>query len=170
LAGEGSRATNPDTGLLSWDSGNNGALVHLAQLTPDQTRAFFINRGLPRAAVEEYAASCVFMVIVRNESAGSLAYHLGDWRARDPSGERGLLLKDHWLRSWERHEVTQAARIAFEWSQLPVEQGFERGDWNQGMISVPLPDGAAFDLVYRLGINGEKVEGAVKGVSCAADH
>lgn len=157
-----------DPGPTSWEQRSGGAFLQLTQITPDQSRAFFLNRDFPREAVEIYAAACVFMVIVKNEtSASPVSYRLAEWRARQTGESRTLKQRKDWLILWEARGLPEAARIAFEWSQLPDEQSFEQGDWNQGMASVALPHGGAFDLEYQWHIADEIFHGTLKGVHCA---
>lgn len=157
-----------ELGPTSWEQRSGGAFLQLSQITPDQSRAFFLNRGFTREAVEAYAAACVFMVIVRNEtSASTVFYRLAEWRARQAGESRALKQRKDWLVLWEQKGLPEAARIAFEWSQLPDEQSFERGDWNQGMASIGLPHGGTFDLEYQWHVAGQIHHGTLKGVRCA---
>jgi len=157
-----------DAGPSSWERRDGGALLQLTQITPDQGRAFLLNRGFPRDAVETYAAACVFMVIVRNETSVSpVSYRLAEWHVRQAAGSHALKLRQDWLRLWEAKGLPEAARIAFEWSQLPDEQNFDRGDWNQGMASVALPHGTTFDLEYQWHVAGQIHRATLKGVRCA---
>lgn len=157
-----------EPGPTSWEQRSGGAFLQLSQITPDQSRAFFLNRGFTREAVEAYAAACVFMVIVRNEtSASPVFYRLAEWRARQAGESRALKQRKDWLVLWEEKGLPEAARIAFEWSQLPDEQSFERDDWNQGMASIGLPHGGTFDLEYQWHVAGQIHHGTLKGVRCA---
>jgi len=172
-ASEGETLTqrNPETGLESWKTARCGVSLELAQLTPDQARAFFIGRGFEPAEAEHYAAACVFMTILRNESApAAITYRLADWRAVAASGRaRSLKLKEDWLKEWEARNLAPARKIAFEWSQLPSEQTFEPDDWNQGMMTFALPRGSRFDLKFSWTIQGKRQENTMKGVICAND-
>lgn len=70
---------NLETGLESWKTTRHGVTLELAQITPDQARAFFIGRGFEPAEAEHYAGACVFMTILRNESApAAISYRLAD--------------------------------------------------------------------------------------------
>lgn len=162
---------DPDSGLESWRASRAGVVLELTQLTPDQARAFFLGRGFEAGEAEHYASACVFMTILRNESApAAITYHLGEWRALSANGRSSpLKLKEHWLREWDARQLAQAKKIAFEWSQLPSEQRFEPGDWNQGMTTFTLPRGSRFDLVYRWALNGRHHQNVLKGVRCAND-
>lgn len=172
-AGEGETLAqrNPETGLESWKATRHGVTLELAQLTPDQSRAFFIGRGFEPAEAEHYAAACVFMTILRNEAAPSaIAYRLADWRAITADG-RALpaKLKENWLKEWDVRNLAPARKIAFEWSQFPSEQTFEPGDWTQGMTTFTLPRGSRFNLEYRWTIKDQQQKNILKGVHCAHD-
>lgn len=171
-AGETLNQRNPETGLESWKTAYKGVAVELAQLTPDQSRAFFIGRGFAREDAERYAAACVFMTILRNEAApAAIHYRLAEWRAVVPGrGGQPPKLKEDWMAEWTARGLPAAQKIAFEWSQFPSEQTFEPGDWNQGMSTFALPPGGHFDLVLRWRVQGKFEEQTVKGVRCAQDQ
>lgn len=160
---------NSETGLESWKTTKLGVTLELTQLTPDQARAFFLGRGFEPAEAEYYASACVFMTILRNESApAAIAYNLADWRAITADGHANPpKLKEDWLKEWEVRKLATARKIAFEWSQLPSEQTFEPGDWNQGMTTFALPHGSRFDLKFRWTVLGKQQENTMKGVICA---
>lgn len=162
---------DPDSGLESWRASRGGVVLELTQLTPDQARAFFLGRGFEAGEAEHYASACVFMTILRNEAApAAITYHLGEWRALSANGRSSpLKLKEDWLKEWDARQLAPSRRIAFEWSQLPSEQRFEPGDWNQGMTTFALPRGSRFDLVYRWTLNGQRHQNVLKGVRCAND-
>ncbi|MHB1085250.1 MAG: hypothetical protein ACYCZA_10475 [Thiobacillus sp.] len=160
---------NAETGVESWQVSDQGVGFTLMQITPDQARGFFIGRGFDRDSVDYYASYCVFMTIVRNESVPeSLTYNLADWRFYPAQGKPGKLkLKDEWLKEWRQRKVPEPARIAFEWSQHPMTQTFEVGDWNQGMTTYALPRGSYFDLKFRWKVNGVMHETTLKNAHCA---
>lgn len=162
---------HPETGLESWKTTRHGVTLELAQITPDQARAFFIGRGFEPAEAEHYATTCVFMTILRNESApAAISYRLADWRVVTAGGRAvPLKLKEDWLQEWKKRNLPPARKIAFEWSQFPSEQTFEPGDWNQGMTTVALPRGSRFDLKFGWTLHGKKQESVMKGVICAND-
>lgn len=165
-------SVHPQTGIESWQFKDqaDGVEVLLMQIDPDQARAFFIGRGFQRDDVDYYAASCVFMTLVKNRSSHPVHYRLGDWSYTQRDGvARHLKLKDEWLREWKERGVSQSSRIAFEWSQHPVEQMLESGDWNQGMTTFLVPHGERFDLTVKWKV-GEDIHagtGTIRGVRCA---
>lgn len=170
--GETVHERNPEAGLESWKVSHRGVTLELAQITPDQARAFFIGRGFERLDAERYAASCVFTAILRNDAAPTaIAYRLAEWRAIRAGGQpQRLKLKEDWLKEWEARGLAQARKIAFAWSQFPSEQRFEPGDWNQGMLTLMLPRGSRFDLKYGWTAQGKTEEALMKGVTCANDN
>lgn len=155
----------------NWEARRNGVTLELAQISPDQARAFFLGRGFSRVDAERYAAACIFTAILRNETApAALSYRLADWRAVLPDGQRRKLkLKEEWMSDWHKRGLKEPLKIAFEWSQLPSEQTFEPGDWNQGMLTLMLPRGAGFDLEYAWAIQGKTEKSTLKGVHCAKE-
>ncbi len=163
-------SVHPQTGIESWQfkDKDEGVEVLLMQIDPDQARAFFLGRGFKREDVDHYASSCVFMTVVKNGSSFPVFYRLGDWRyTRGDGVARKLKLKDAWLREWDERGVTQSSRIAFEWSQHPVEQMLEPGDWNQGMTTFPVPHGESFDLTVKWKIGEGIHAGTMPKVRCA---
>lgn len=156
------------TGVESWQFRDQGVEVLLAQISPDQARAFFLGRGFQHDDVEYYAASCVFMTLVKNKTRSPVSYRLDDWRyARGDGVARKLKLKDEWLIEWKARGVPQSSRIAFEWSQHPVDQTLESGDWNQGMTTFLVPHGERFDLTVKWKTGDSIHAGAIRQVRCA---
>lgn len=163
-------SVHPQTGIESWQfkDKDDGVEVLLMQIGPDQARAFFLGRGFQRDDVDYYAASCVFMTLVKNKSAFPVYYRLGDWRyTRGDGVTRTLKLKDEWLSEWKERGVPQSSLIAFEWSQHPVEQMLEPGDWNQGMTTFLVPHGESFDLTVKWKIEEGIHAGTMPKVRCA---
>jgi hypothetical protein len=109
------------------------------------------------------------MTVLRNDSRLPIRYTLADWRYF-PGGEtaRVMLTKQEWLTRWQPRKLAKRVKLAFEWSQFPVEQTFSPGDWNQGMTTFALPSGSRFDVLYRWWQNGKLYEGVLKNVRCPA--
>jgi hypothetical protein len=168
-ATETTHESNPETGIESWALHDQGAALLLTQITPDQATAFFLGRGFDRAAADHFATACIFMMVVRNESAAApISYRLADWRYVTSDGkEHNLKLTREWLNEWRRRKLPEPSLIAFEWSQHPAEQTFEVGDWNQGMVSFELPRGSRFDLKFRWSVKAEMKDSMLKDVRCA---
>lgn len=161
-------SVHPETGIESWQLGNHGVEIMLMQIAPDQARGFFLARGFKRKDVDYYASSCVFATVVTNRAPTSISYRLADWRyARKDGVARKLKLKDDWLREWKQRGVSSSARIAFEWSQHPVEQTLEPGDWNQGMTTYLAPHGSRFDLTVKWKTGKNNYVDTIKGIRCA---
>ncbi|MGF1643395.1 MAG: hypothetical protein ACFCUJ_07085 [Thiotrichales bacterium] len=161
-------ATDRETGLATWVTENAGFAVRLTQLGPDQTYSFFEARGFSSDDARRYADTCVFMSVVRNVGAQPLDFDLRQWRYQ-PRGAaiRPMKVKEHWLEEWQARGLPEAAIIAFAWSQLPTEQTFAPGDWNQGMTTFSLPRGESFDLHYQWQSGDNTHAGKLEGASCA---
>lgn len=161
-------SVHPQTGIESWQFRDAGVEVLLMQISPDQARAFLLGRGFERDDVDHYAASCVFMTLVKNTTALAVDYRLDDWSyVRGDGVERKLKLKDEWLAEWKARGVSPSSRIAFEWSQHPLEQTLESGDWNQGMTTFLVPHGKRFDLTVKWHTGDGRHAGTIREVRCA---
>lgn len=159
---------DPDTGAETWETRAHGATLRLTQILPDQARAFFINRGFRAGDVEPYATACVFMTVLRNDSApGAVYFRLADWRVRVNGETHPLRPVEDWMAQWQQRGLPEPARIAFRWAQFPPEQEYEPGEWNQGMLATDLPAGSRFDLVARWRVADKTFEGVLTDVRCA---
>ena len=161
---------DPETGIETWEVLDRGMRLSLTQILPDQARAFYQARGFDSDAAEVYAKACLFQTVLRNESGGVIAFRLADWRYLTGKRAFRLKLEPEWQYEWERRNLPEPARIAFRWAQFPLEQAFEPGDWNQGMMACPLPRGARFDLRFKWRADGKMFESDLKGVRCAEDR
>lgn len=157
------------TGAETWELDADGVTLSLTQILPDQVRAFYVNRGFPLAAVEPYATSCVFMTVLRNDSAaGVVHYKLADWSIESGGGHSPVKGVEQWLDRFAGQDIPTPALIAFRWAQFPPEQAYEPGgDWNQGMLSTDLPAGERFDLIGQWDIAGKARRELLKNVTCA---
>lgn len=169
VAAKTSHETNPESGIQTWEHHDQGVGFTLMQITPDQARGFFLARGFDRAAADHYASYCVFMTIVRNEAVEeSITYSLADWRFyRKKDQPEKLKLKDDWLAEWRQRKLAEPSLIAFEWSQHPTTQTFEKGDWNQGMTTYAMPLGSIFNLKFQWQVNGVTHESMLNNIQCA---
>lgn len=165
---------DPVTGAETWAAESGGVFLSLTQILPDQLRAFYVNRGLTLEQIEPFATSCVFMTVLRNDSApGPIHFRRGDWRVRVEGKERPLRPTDEWLDALGRAGVAPPGLIAFRWAQFPSEQTYRPGgDWNQGMLSVGLAPGQSFDLMASWRVEGapagsDRGKLILKGVRCA---
>ena len=165
-----SHVVEPESGTESWEVLAEGISVNLTQIVPDRARAFFAARGFGKEAAERYARSCIFATVVRNEGEAAISLHVADWRALVNKQELKPKLEPEWQTEWEQMKLTQAARIAFRWSQFPLDQYFETGDWGQGMTTYSLPHGTCFDLAFKWTENGKTKSGIMKGACCAQDR
>jgi len=168
---ESKHETNPETGIQTWELHDQGVGFMLVQITPDQTRGFFLARGFSLEEVNYYVSYCVFMTIVRNEAIPeSITYNLANWRFYRRSKPPGKLkLKEDWLKEWRQRKIAEPALIAFDWSQHPTTQSFEVGDWNQGMTTYAMPLGSVFNLKFQWNINGVIHESMLKDIQCASE-
>ena len=159
---------DPDTGIPTWEVDTKGVHLRLTQITPEQARAFMLGRGMDKQSVEEFAHACVYMTVVRNEGKQAIDHNLADWHyLPEGSGQpKALLTKHDWLTRWQPRNFSRPVRLAFEWSQFPVEQTFFPGDWNQGMTTFALPAGSRFDVLHRWKQNGRLYEGKMQNVQC----
>jgi hypothetical protein len=154
--------------IETWETTTSGVFLSLTQILPDQSRAFYVNRGFPLEATEQYATSCVFMAVLRNDSAaGVVRFRLDDWSIAVDGAQRPLVSVDEWLNRLEAHGLDKASLVAFRWAQFPPEQEYEPGgDWNQGMLSVGLSPGSRFDLVARWSVGNTMFKGVLRDVEC----
>lgn len=156
-----------DTGALTWETRAHGVVVQLTQLLPDQLRAFYVARGFELADADVFAGACVYMTVLRNESAaGELSFRQADWEVRLDGDARPLPPVDEWLATWQARGVPDPARLAFRWAQFPPEQSYARGEWNQGMLATGLAPGSRFDLIVRWTVAGQTYEGRLDDVRC----
>jgi hypothetical protein len=164
-------SVDPETGLVTWQTGTQGIQVRLTQISPDQARAFYQARGFSAEAAERYASECVFMTVVRNIGDSPVEHRLADWRylsAGQPP--RSIRSKDEWEAIWSGLGVAEAARIAFSWAQFPTEQSFAPGDWNQGMTTYSVPRGGHFDLHFVWRAGDTTLSGKLEQVRCADEN
>ena len=169
-AAETRHATDPETGIETWETAAHGVSLRLTQILPDQVRGFYLARGFDAGSVELLAAgACVFQTVLRNESArGAIEFSLADWRSVTAKGERPPKLEADWQKHWEKRGVPPAARTAFRYALYPTQHRYEVGDWNMGMTTYALPLGSRFDLRFVWREGGYRREAILSGVRCAA--
>lgn len=168
-AAEQVHRVDPASGIETWESSSHGVTISLTQILPDQARAFYVNRGFPAAAIEDYATACVFMTVLRNDAApGTVHFRPQDWTVVSAQGTAPPIAPQTWLDSFAGKEVPPGALVAFRWAQFPVEQSYEPGgDWNQGMLTTGLSAGDRFDLIVRWDVAGAPQQGVLKDVRCS---
>ncbi len=158
-----------DTQLATWETESKGVHLRLTQINPEQASAFMQARGLDEKSVDEFARTCVYMTVLRNDSKLPIKYCLAEWRYAQENGAPQLMLGKHdWLARWQPRKLAKPVKLAFEWSQFPFEQTFAPGDWNQGMTTFELPAGSRFDLQYRWWQESRLYEGTLRDVQCPA--
>ncbi len=160
--------TDSITGAQSWEVEQHGVVLYMNQLLPDQIRAFYSSRGFTQDQISDYAKSCVFMTVLRNESAADVIhYKISDWRIEELASKRSVKTLNEWLQYNKNLGVSPSAMIAFQWAQFPEEQSYEPGgDWNQGMLSLGA-NKDSFDVIAHWTLQNKPFELKLKGVSCA---
>ena len=160
---------NAVTGAQTWSLATEGVLFSLTQILPEQARAFYVNRGFTLDQINAYASSCVYMTVLRNDSApGVVHFVTNDWTVSVDQQEHQLKNIGEWIAQLEAGGAQKSPLIAFRWAQFPAEQEYEPGgDWNQGMLSIGLPAESQFDITARWDIEGKPFEAKLKGVRCA---
>lgn len=160
--------TDDVTGAQSWEVKNQGVVFYINQLLPDQLRAFYGNRGFSQEQIQSYVDSCVFMTVLRNESAQhSIRYQSKQWSVVKGNKSQSIKSVDQWVDELTKQGAKNSALIAFRWAQFPVEQEYEAGgDWNQGMLSLGAVKGS-FDVIARWHSDSNKYQTKIKGVTCA---
>jgi len=146
----------------------DGFSVSLTPLSHDQAASFYIARGLPRPETERYSRRCVLAATLRNQRpSGAISFRSGEWEARTRgTPARPVRTRAQWLEELEAAGVPEAARIAFEWAQVPDQHEFQPGDWIQGMLSVPVDRETAFDLKLRWRAEGRDHVHWLTGLRC----
>jgi hypothetical protein len=158
---------DPQTGAATFEIQAHGVSLSLSQLLPDQVRAFYVARGFDLADADIFAAACVYMTVLRNDTApGELDFRLADWEIRYEGEIRNLPPLEDWLNQWSARGVPDAAKLAFRWAQFPSEQSYAPGEWNQGMLATGLPPGSRFDMIARWRIADQTYEGRLDDVRC----
>lgn len=170
--------TDPETQRQSWTLSQEGLELKVAQLIPDQTRAFYLARGFSPEIAENLATTCMMQTVAKNtaskDTGEAITILLKEWQIKphiDAEEKlQGVKLKETWDSEWKEGDVTTAARIAFRWATFPTEQTFEpNGDYNWGVTSINLAPASQFDLnvVWH---QGNKTKNAwIKNISCAED-
>jgi len=162
------KTTDPETGAETWKTQASGVVLSLTQLLPDQVRAFYVNRGFTLEQIDPYATSCVYMTVLRNDTAtGVVHFEQESWSLVSDGHSKPPMDTREWLEQLKQAGSTKPALIAFRWAQFPPEHEYEpNGDWNQGMLSIGLPAGSIFDFVARWDVDGKPYQTGLRGVRC----
>jgi hypothetical protein len=160
---------NAETGSKTWETSAHGAHFLMRQILPEQLQGFYLSRGFSLKEIEPYTASCVFMTVLRNDSApGGLHFKRDNFKVARAGKSQPLVSVEEWMKRLKDNNSKQSAIIAFRWAQFPIDQVFEPGgDWNQGMVSVGLPPASRFDALVNWDIDGKSYEIKLEGVECA---
>ncbi len=178
LSAEVKLATNPNNQLQGWTLTESNLELKVAQILPDQNRAFLMARGFPKEIANDIAKSCVMQTVAKNvadtKNAKAITIKLKDWQIKIDGEQnekiKGVKLKEIWDSEWKSDDIATAARIAFRWATFPTEQTFEpHGDYNWGITSFGLPPSSIFDLnvVWYEGEN--KKSAWIHNIMCAED-
>lgn len=145
-----------------------GLHLKLETLGYDKVVSFYLGRGLPASSIERYAENCVLLAVLRNARAsGKVSSDLRDWSLLVPGeSPRHIEGRSGWLAEIDRTQPSQEARMAFEWSQLPEVVNLDPGDSVQGMVSLPVKRGAAFDLVIHWRSGEHNHEERIRRIGC----
>lgn len=134
----------------------------------DQAASFYLARGLPLPLVERYARECVVLVSLHSlATAAQISMRLGDWRVRPVGGvAQQIRGRSDWLAEFDEKGISPPARMAFEWAQVPEDADMNAGDSIQGMLSVPISRGSAFDLIVRWQVGKDRREATLERIHC----
>ncbi len=173
LATDLEKGVDKQAGLPYWQISDGNMSLRLVQRLPDQTRGFFLARGFSSDHTERIARSCVFQTVFKNTShektPGVLRYDLREWVVRHDDRAGSMKTREDWRLVWERLQIPNPARIAFEWALLPTEQAYRPGDYNWGMSIFGLEPGSRFDLEVVWHQHGERRSTVIRGMACASD-
>ncbi len=157
-----------ESGAETWEVQDHGVTLSLTQIAPEPARAFYLNRGFSIADAGIYADACVYMTVLRNDSApGEVNFRVADWRVESMGQIQPPRLLEDWMALWRQRGVSEPARIAFRWAQFPPEQEYAPGEWNQGMLAIGLSADTRFTLIARWQVAGKDYEGRLENVRCA---
>ncbi|MFK5913731.1 MAG: hypothetical protein QM484_05085 [Woeseiaceae bacterium] len=160
---------NATTGAVTWELHAHGVHFSLTQILVEQAQAFYINRGFTLKQITPYSSSCIYMAVLRNDTApGTIHFIRDNWSILVDEKPHLLISVNEWVQRFTTKNIKKSALIAFRWAQFPVEQEYEPGgDWNQGMLSVGLPPESKFDVIARWDIDGKVNEITLQGIQCA---
>jgi len=161
--------TDSVTGAKTWATKVNGVHFSLTQILPEQLNAFYVNRGFSLEQIKSYASSCVYMTVLRNDTApGAIHFISHNWSILVKNKPHKLVPVKQWLKQLSNIGVKKSSLIAFRWAQFPPEQTYQPGgNWNQGMLSVGLPPESVFDVIATWDISGKKYQAKLTEVQCA---
>lgn len=146
----------------------HGVTFSLQQLLPEQIQAFYAGRNFTAEQIKPYAAACIYMAVLRNDSApGTIHFLRKDWQVKQGDKVYPIKTTAEWLAQLQPLQNDQAALLAFKLAQFPEEQEYEpNGDWNQGMLALDVPSGSTFAVRATWDIDGKPYELTLEEVSC----
>lgn len=147
---------------------DKGLHVSVRTLNYDQAASFYIARGLPLSLIESYVRKCVILVILQNQHSGAtIMTQLSNWRVRSAGGiTQQIRSRSNWLAELDGGGIAPAARVAFEWAQLPEDADLYAGDSIQGLLSVPINRGSPFDLIIHWQLGKDRHEVSIRQIRC----
>lgn len=150
-------STALDNSLVATQS--NGIKIEIQSLPPEQVAAFYLNRGFTESQIAPYQQACVFSFKIQNVDGeqGQIELDQRQWQWHLKQDRLTVPTLEDWLAIWQTEKVTSAARLAFRWAQFPMQQAYAPGDWNQGMIAVPL-DKAEPPVILSLTLKWQRVQ------------
>lgn len=144
-----------------------GIKIDIQSLPSTQVNAFYINRGFNETTLSAYRQACVFSFKIQNVRQDGKSINLDQqqwqWRLLEANQPIQAFSTQAWLEKWNKLGLNKPAQVAFRWAQFPDKQTYAPGDWNQGMIAVPLPaqkqkQNQALQLQMRWTVLGSKQE------------
>ena len=155
---------NQQSGLLTWESSENGFSIELIQLLPDFVRAIYAKHDFPKNELERIASYCVFGTIIKNTSNKTLSYNVKNWRYNYKNNSYPVKTKQQWLNEWQK------AGITFSWTLLPESGMFEAGDWQQGFTTIKLARNEKFDFTLSWEIEGQIYSNTLVDLACPPEN
>lgn len=157
------------TGARSWETRHQGVTFSLTQILPEQGDAFYVNRGFTLDQIKPFTSACVFMTVLRNDSAaGSVHFVRKHWSVSVDEQPHSFKTVKQWIELLKQRQASKPALIAFQWAQFPPEQEYQPGgDWNQGMLALELAPDQEFSITARWDIEGRNQATTITGVQCA---
>lgn len=162
-----------DSQLPFWEWRTDTVQFRLVQRLPDQSRAYFMDKGFSAKQSEEFAGSCVFQSIFRNltdPGKGLVArYNLDEWTIVQGGSTSRLRTREYWQQRLSTLNIPQAGLIALQWSLLPTRHRYYGGDYNWGMTMYGIGYDKLFDLNFTWYENDVKKTASFAGLKCAPD-